>query len=106
MTLYQILCLIGVPSLIGGVIAYMKTRFKRQREEMQALKLGMQSLLRDRLLQSYRYFSAKGYAEIEDRENIRNMYEQYHALGKNGVMDDVYRRFMELPTDVEANKER
>lgn len=82
MTIYQILCLIGVPSLIGGLIAYTQKRLKREREEIQALKLGMQSLLRDRLLQSYRYFSAKGYAEVEDRENFCNMYEQYHALEK------------------------
>jgi len=69
-----------------------------------AMRKGMQSLLRDRLLQAYRYFSAREYAEVEDRENFRNMYEQYHALGKNGVMDDIYRRFMELPLEKEEEK--
>lgn len=106
MTLYQVLCLIGVPSLIGGVIAYMKTRFKRQREEMQAVKLGIQALLRAQMISDYNHYAEKGYAPIYARENFENCWQQYHSMGKNGVMDDIHERFMALPTAVEANKER
>ena len=31
------------------------------------------------------------------------MYQQYHTLGANGVMDDIYRKFNELPTKNERD---
>ena len=30
------------------------------------------------------------------------MYQQYHTLGANGVMDDVYKKFMALPLESEV----
>ncbi len=92
---------LGVLTALGG---YLLGYWRNIGKSMKAMRKGMQSLLRDRLLQAYRYFSARGYAEVDDRENFRNMYEQYHALGKNGVMDDIYRRFMELPLEKKEEK--
>lgn len=106
MTLYQILCLIGVPSLVGGLIVYVQSRLKREREEIQAVKLGIQALLRAQMISDYNHYTEKGYAPIYARENFENCWKQYHSMGKNGVMDDIHDRFMNLPTAVEANKER
>lgn len=106
MTIYQILCLIGVPSLVGGLIVYVQNRLKREREEIQAVKLGIQALLRAQMISDYNHYMEKGYAPIYARENFENCWKQYHSMGKNGVMDDIHERFMELPTPVEANKER
>ena len=39
------------------------------------------------------------YAVPDERQNFENMYVQYHALGGNGVMDDVRRKFFELPME-------
>ena len=36
---------------------------------------------------------------IYAREIFENMYNQYHILGANGVMDDIYRKFMALPLE-------
>lgn len=105
MTIYQILCLLGVPSLLGGIIGMLWKRMKEINQETDAIKAGVQALLRDRLIQSYRYFSAQGYADVNDRENFENMYQQYHALRKNGVMDGIHEKFMDLPTRPET-KER
>ena len=38
-------------------------------------------------------------APIYARENFENMYQRYHNLGANGVMDDYYKKFMEIPTE-------
>jgi hypothetical protein len=54
-------------------------------------------MLRDRLLQGYRHYEEKGYADYTDRSNMKNMYDAYHGLGKNGVMDDMQNKFMMLP---------
>ncbi len=33
------------------------------------------------------------------------MYQQYHSLGENGVMDDMHHRFMNLPIGSEQEVE-
>ena len=123
MTLYQWLSLVGVPGLIvliGGIIinralkrrddkrAELDAEYERKQEEIRmqnekleiqnkATMLGVQALLRDRLLNSFKHYISQGFAEYSDRENVRNMYENYEALGPNSVMDDLYEQFTELP---------
>lgn len=106
MELYQILCLCGIPALAGMIWGYLSKKLSKLHEEQEvskkqttALQLGVQALLRDRLLQSYHYYALRGWADADERSNFLNLYSQYHALGANGVMDDIKRRFMELPLD-------
>lgn len=70
-------------------------------EDQKILKLAMQAMLRDRLIQSYNHFTEKGCCAIHDRDNVINMYTQYHNLGANGVIDGLMGELMELPV---ANK--
>lgn len=78
---------------------YLYAMIKENNRKREALQLGVQALLRDRLIAEYNKYSEKGYAPIYARENFDNMWSQYHNLGKNGVMDDVHEKFMELPTE-------
>ena len=80
----------GIPVLLLGLIATTWSQTK-------AVKKGVQALLRDRLIQGYKYYSEIGYADVNDRSNMENVYQQYHALGANGVMDDLRNKFLELP---------
>ena len=68
-----------------------------QIRQNRAMKNGMQAILRDRLLQCFQYCRRQGYATSDDRQNFENMYIQYHALGGNGVMEDVRQKFFALP---------
>lgn len=80
---------------------YLYGRIKANDRKTEAVQLGVQALLRDRLISEYNKYHDKGYAPIYARENFENMWTQYHNLGKNGVMDDVHEKFMELPTEKE-----
>ena len=62
------------------------------------MREGVQALLRAQMIGDYNYYSEKGYAPIYARENFENCWKRYHALGANGVMDDIHSRFMALPT--------
>ncbi|MBQ9211264.1 MAG: hypothetical protein IJ153_06125 [Clostridia bacterium] len=75
----------------------MEEQQKIMEEQNKAIMLGLQAVLRDRLLQGYRHYEEKGWADYEDRQNLENIYTQYHALGANGVMDDFKKRFDALP---------
>ena len=71
-------------------------------KKTESVQLGVQALLRDRLYYNYMKYAEKGYAPLYARENFENMYKQYHILGANGVMDDIYRKFMALPLEKES----
>lgn len=109
---YQILMVVGIPSIISGLVALavnrgMAARDAKQEEiraqseaiekQNKALMAGVQAILRDRLLNGYRHYMAKGWADYDDRQNMENMWEQYHALGANGVMDGYRAKFLALP---------
>ena len=132
MDLTQILSLCGFGTFFGGMTAFLVQRIIRRRDavrdrkaeeerikakvEQDAIKmktealekqnkatmLGVQALLRDRLLQGFRHYIEKGWADYDDRQNMLNMYTQYEALGPNSVMDDLYNRFSRLPEQPEG----
>lgn len=99
MTGYQWLSLIGVPALIAGVFKYLHGLIKHNMEDSKALKAGIQALLRSQMISDFNKYTEKGYAPIYARESFENCWRQYHSLGVNGVMDDLHKKFLELPTD-------
>lgn len=100
MTLWQILCAFGIPSaILSGIIAYVR----KIQNDGKALKAGIQALLRAELIKSWEKWSERGYAPIYARENFENCWVQYHALGANGVMDNIHDRFLHLPTTPPIN---
>lgn len=94
MNIYQWLCLFSVPAILLAV-------FKLLFAQIRAIKKGLQALLRAQLLEEYNKWSDLGYAPIYARQNFENCWEQYHALGKNGVMDDLHTKFLRLPVELE-----
>lgn len=99
MTIYQILCLIGVPTLIGFIFRYLYSLIKKNSEDTKAVKLGIQALLRSQMISDFNKYSRMGYAPIYARENFENCWSQYHSLGANGVMDDIHEKFLALSTN-------
>lgn len=97
MTIYQWLCLLGVPTLIVCLYKYVNSVIKKTRDDTNALKLGIQALLRSQMIAEYNKYSEKGYAPVYARENFENCWKQYHSLGANGVMDDLHEKFLDLP---------
>ena len=95
MTIWEILCAFGIPSaILSGIIAYVS----KIQKDGKALKNGIQALLRAELIKSWEKWSERGYAPIYARENFENCWVQYHALGANGVMDNIHDKFLLLPT--------
>ena len=98
MNVYQILSLLFGSGLLTAILKAFWSKIKVNEKKTESVQLGIQALLRDRLYHTYIKYAEKGYAPIYARENFENMYQQYHTLGANGVMNDIYRKFNELPT--------
>lgn len=99
MTVYQWLCLLGVPALIAGGFKYLYSSLKKNTADTEAVKIGIQALLRSQMIADYNKWTDRGYAPIYARDNFENCWKQYHALGVNGVIDDLHEKFLELPTE-------
>ncbi len=93
MSVYQWLCILGIPSLLAGLVTFIKIQLATNK----AIKLGVQAVLRDRLLQAYEFYADRGFANYDEKSNVRNMYEQYEALGPNGIMEQKHDEFVRLP---------
>lgn len=102
MNVYQILSLLFGSGLLTVILKAFWSKIKVNEKKTESVQLGIQALLRDRLYHTYMKYSEKGYAPLYARENFDNMYNQYHILGANGVMDDIYKKFMALPLEKES----
>lgn len=97
--IYQILTLLGLPSFVVIIATWLYNRIKKNDIETDAVKSGVQALLRAQMITDYNQWSERGYAPIYARENFENCWKNYHELKSNGVMDDIHNKFMELPTN-------
>ena len=98
MTTYQILSLLGLVSLVTSFITYLITGGFKVKKKVKALCLGVQAMLRSRMIEMYNRYSEKGWAPIYVKDDFNNCWVQYEGLGVNGVMSDIHKRFMALPT--------
>ncbi len=102
---YEILALVGVPGIVTALLNWIERRAIRKdnakskiAEKTDALALGVQALLRAQMIADYNRYSEKGWAPIYARQNFENCWVQYEALGVNGVINDIHKKFLDLPT--------
>lgn len=73
-------------------------RHEEDVKRQEALEHGVQALLRDRLIEIHDEYCPLNQIPLHVKDNFDNLYQQYHALGKNGVMDSFHDEVMDLPT--------
>jgi type II secretory pathway pseudopilin PulG len=88
--------------IVAGVLVWLyrsvANSVKQEKQEQEAIKAGLQALLRAQMVNDFNKYSEQGYAPLYAKDNFENCWKQYERLGGNGVMHDVHKRFMELPT--------
>lgn len=71
---------------------------KEYKQDVVNGRLALQALLRTELRRYGKIYIAQGWIDDADKYDYDNLYNRYHNLGKNGVMDDLYNKVMQLPT--------
>jgi len=82
------------------VKAYLDESAKERREFIEKIKaneIGTQALLRHALLRGYYSCKKRGKISYSEASSYQAMYEAYHLLGGNGVMDEVMRGLHLIP---------
>lgn len=67
-------------------------------KKIKAISKGLQAMLRSQMLDLWDRYNALGYATVAAKNNFENLWNSYHSLGANGVMNGVHADFMNLPT--------
>lgn len=86
-----IITVVAVPA--GG---YLYKKYKQADARQKAVELGVQALLRDRIVQSYYHYEERGWITLHGLENVNAMYKEYHALGGNGAVTALVNTIHEL----------
>lgn len=93
--------ILSATGILGLWTSRVLRRLHAQDTRQKAMELGVQALLRDRMLQAYRQCAVAGCAPVDVKENFENLYTQYHNLGGNGVMTRIHQELLALPTEEE-----
>lgn len=88
-----------ITGALGALSTYFGVRYKKMKKENNALKNGVQSLLRNKIIEYHEKYTRKGYCPIYAKEAVRHNYEAYHELGGSGVITKLYEEIMELPVE-------
>lgn len=88
----------AVSTLLLGLWQALARRMKKTKVEQDAIRAGLQALLRAQIIDMYERYSEKGFAPIYVRDSFENVYKQYEKLGENGVINDIHTKFLALPT--------
>lgn len=96
----QILLNYLIPTILGGVLGFLSTKLKKNKERDKAIEEGVQALLRNEIIRRYREFELKGEISILDQENLEAMSTQYKRLGGNGTVKKMMDDLLELKTKI------
>lgn len=91
-----------VPFLCGLAVSLFSVFISLARKRENKARLiedGVESLLRLEIVRSYNEYTEKGYCPIYAKESLTRAYNDYHALGGNGVATALYEKIMALPTE-------
>ena len=92
----------GALAVFGVVQRSIIKKLQVQRKEHDAVKMGVQAILREMIVSNYNKYQDKGYMPIYARESVKKIFEAYTDLGGNDVAHDLYEKMRHWDTDPDA----
>lgn len=88
----------AVTAVVGWLAGRLSAMARHSRDEDAALKQGVRALLRSELMRTHHEAMRQGWCTTTDKEVMERMYQDYHALGGNGIATTLHDEMMRLPT--------
>ena len=85
-----------ITGLIGLGQRNVSARLKIEQVKNQAISEGVQSLLRESLVENYNKYQERGYCPIYAKESIKRVYTAYHRLDGNDVATELYDKLLKM----------
>lgn len=90
------------------IYAELKKQSKADKDalaDLKLCKLGLQAVIKNTLKTRYEKWIQEGHAPLDAKDDLERMYQVYHQLGANGVMDSLRAKFLALPDALPGNDE-
>ena len=84
---------------MGALYRDVRRRLKDEQQKSTAIAEGVQSLLRESIVQNYNKYQEREYCPIYAKESIKRVYEAYHRLGGNDVATQLYSTLLKMPEE-------
>lgn len=78
-----------ITGLAGLGYRNVSARLKIEQERNTAIAEGVQSLLRESIVENYNKYTDRGYCPIYAKESIKKVYTAYHKLNGNDVATEL-----------------
>ena len=93
----------AVLAVLSWLFKLMRDQLKAEQAKNEAIAEGVQSLLRESIVNNYNRYTDKGYCPIYAKESVKRAYKAYHdGLGGNDVASELYRKLLEMPESAEG----
>lgn len=99
MTTIQFILAIATAILASnGLWGFITYKVKRKDGKQDAVTQGLLAVLHDRLYQACKDYLSDAYVPtVDEFDNLKYLYNAYHALGGNGTGTELYERCCKLP---------
>lgn len=94
-----------ITAILGLGYKNLSKKLKAEHRKNEAIADGMQSLLRESIVDNYNKYTDRGYCPIYAKESIKKVYTAYHNLGGNDVATELYHKLLAMPEEKEEKHE-
>lgn len=91
--------------VLTGLYHDVRKRLSAEQEKNTAIAEGVQSLLRESIVQNYNKYQEREFCPIYAKESIKRVYEAYHNLGGNDVATKLYNTLLAMPEEPDKEEE-
>ena len=100
MIILNIMAILGFPTVFVMLSALFK-KMGKYSNQIKILMSAQQAQMRSQLLKDYYKYVERKFVYEAELEDWENLYQNYHSLGANGIMDKRRETLMNLPTKKE-----
>lgn len=94
--------ILGIPSIFA-MTAWCIRSCIYYTKQLKVLAKAQQAQMRSQLLEQWHYYMDGGWISEEHMEDWENLYQAYHSLGENGVLDSRREALLKLPNSAPNN---
>lgn len=94
-----------ITALAGLGYKNVSAKLKAEHKKNEAIAAGMQSLLRESIVDNYNKYTDRGYCPIYAKESIKRAYAAYHELDGNDVATELYHKLLAMPEEPKEREE-
>ena len=89
----------AVLAVLSWLFKLMRDQLRQEQDRNKAIAEGVQSLLRESIINNYNRYSDRGYCPIYAKESVKRVYQAYHGLGGNDVATELYNKLLKMPEE-------